>query len=169
MDVLQLRKDTTLTEAEKLELLRDPYSESPKYAWITATILCSIIAIFGLANMSYLFRRRYPALFANSWYTRKKTALWRYLAAKQQRVKAGRVFHFPVLGAGLVMLAFFLFMFSKCRQLQSVHCRWSSCCRSTLTLSFLITSMALVCETLLLQSPLCSRPALIYSGRLYGS
>lgn len=104
---------STLTEAEMQETLRDPYAASPKYAWITAAVLGCLIAVFGLANVSYLLRRRYPALFANSWYARKKTALWRYLASKQQRVKAGRVFHFPVLGAGLVMLAFFLFMFSE--------------------------------------------------------
>jgi lysylphosphatidylglycerol synthetase-like protein (DUF2156 family) len=115
---LQARHDpaahgSTLTEAEQLETLRDPYSESPKYAWITAAVLGSLIALFALANVSYLVRRRYPSLFANTWYTRKKTAVWRYLGSKQQRISAGRVFHFPVLGAGLIMLAFFLFMFGE--------------------------------------------------------
>jgi hypothetical protein len=101
-----------LTEAESLETLRDPYEDAPKYAWITAVVIGAIIGVFGLARLSYAVRSRHPALFA--WrLPRKKTALWRYLASKQQRVKAGRYFHFPVLGTGLIMLAFFLFMFGE--------------------------------------------------------
>lgn len=101
-----------LTDAEAAETARDPYSESPKYAWITAVVIGAWIAAFALARLSYAVRERHPGIFAWS-YPRKKTALWRYLSTKQQRIKAGRVFHFPVLGTGLIMLAFFLFMFGK--------------------------------------------------------
>ena len=41
-----------LTEAEQLETLRDPYTSAPKYAWITVVVLASIVALFGLANLS---------------------------------------------------------------------------------------------------------------------
>lgn len=129
--ILQARHDTHghgsgLTEAEQLETLRDPYASSPKYAWITAVVIGSIIAFFGLANLSYQLRRRYPGLFANSWYARKKTAAWRYLASKQQRLKNGRWFQFPVLGAGLIMLAFFLFMFGEYIRAHHSSSKWAS-------------------------------------------
>lgn len=128
--ILQARHDahgSGLTEAEELETLRDPYNQAPKYAWITVVVLASIIAFFGLANLSYLLRRRYPGLFLNSSYARKKTAAWRYLASKQQQLKNGRWFQFPVLGSGLIMLAFFLFMFGGYKQSRGSGCISCSC------------------------------------------
>lgn len=151
-----------LTEAEQLETLRDPYASAPKYAWITAVVIGSIIALFGLANLSYLLRRRYPGLFVNSWYARKKTASWRYLASKQQRLQNGRLFQFPVLGSGLIMLAFFLFMFGE----SNIHFRQH---RQSLTWCYCSHSMDLVHQTLLLQSLVRLLTSSGYSNWIHGS
>lgn len=112
--VLPRHETSHFTEAQLAEIARDPYEWSPNYAHFTAGVIAGIILFFGLVHVLCHLRAtspRFASLVKKSALVRKVTAGWGYLSAKQQRI--GRTkYRFPVLGVGLLLLAFFVFMFT---------------------------------------------------------
>ena len=98
-----------LTESEIAETMIDPYEETPKYAVGIVGFVCGFMALFVLARLVLVLRRRFAPLFAKSTIYQRITAVGRYLASKQQRLLG---VHFPTLGVLLVTLAFFAFTMS---------------------------------------------------------
>ena len=102
------------TAAEIAETHVDPYEETPKYALGVVYFVCAALALAALANALHHLRiKRGGAATAttHSKVLRKTAAGWRYLSVKQQKVAGYR---FPVLGVGLLMLAFFTFIMGEC-------------------------------------------------------
>ncbi|EEB89852.1 hypothetical protein MPER_12010 [Moniliophthora perniciosa FA553] len=97
-----------LSASERAELLHDPYEKTPRYARGVVYFICGGIALFAIARVILALRakRRFSASAVRSSLYRKGVAAGRYLSSKQQRILG---IHFPVLGTGLLTLAFFLF------------------------------------------------------------
>ncbi|KAL0570684.1 hypothetical protein V5O48_011272 [Marasmius crinis-equi] len=95
-----------LTEAEHEETLRDPYEESPKYAFGVVGFVCGFIFFFVIARVVLILRRRFAPLFTKSSMYRRVTAVSRYLAAKQQKLLG---VYLPTVGVMLLLFAFFTF------------------------------------------------------------
>ncbi|KAK7041554.1 hypothetical protein VNI00_009141 [Paramarasmius palmivorus] len=103
------RHDTSgLTESEIAETLVDPYEKTPRYAEGVVYFLCGGIALFVLARAILALRakRRFSASALRSSVYLKGVAIGRYLSSRQQRIFG---VHFPVLGVGLLIFAFFAF------------------------------------------------------------
>ena len=106
------------TAAEIAETHVDPYEETPKYALGVVYFVCAALALAALANALHHLRIKRGGAAATATATthskvlRKTAAGWRYLSVKQQKVAGYR---FPVLGVGLLMLAFFTFIMGECR------------------------------------------------------
>jgi hypothetical protein len=95
-----------LTAAEAAEDLVDPYEKATNYTHVTVAVVAGIIALFGIARHIGSYRSGSKRTTA-----RKPVAGLRYLSSRQQRIFG---FTFPVLGTGLLMLAFFFFLFGEC-------------------------------------------------------
>uniref|UniRef100_A0A0W0F9E4 ferric-chelate reductase (NADPH) n=2 Tax=Moniliophthora roreri TaxID=221103 RepID=A0A0W0F9E4_MONRR len=97
-----------LSASERAELVHDPYEKSPRYAQGVVYFICGGIALFTIARgiLALRAKRRFSASAVKSSLYRKGVAAGRYLSSKQQRLSG---IHFPVLGVGLLILAFFVF------------------------------------------------------------
>jgi hypothetical protein len=94
------------------ELAADPYEDSPKYAKGVLYFICGTLALFIIGRWMAAIRnqRRFSQSALKSGIYRKGIAISRYLSSKQQRIFS---VHFPVLGSGLLILAFFVFLMGK--------------------------------------------------------
>ncbi|GAA5881370.1 hypothetical protein JCM8547_004809 [Rhodosporidiobolus lusitaniae] len=113
------------TDAEKAEILIDPYDESPKYSKTIVGIFCGVILLLGIGNaLSTFIRSRYGGRVARSKTYRRTLAYYRWIATAQP--KAIGWIHFPTTGTivliGLFWLFIFLWTFS---QYPYYHSRWN--------------------------------------------
>ncbi|KAK7025974.1 hypothetical protein VNI00_015804 [Paramarasmius palmivorus] len=105
------------------EMAADPYEESPKYAKGVLYFLCGTLALFIIGRWIVAIRnqRRFSQSALKSGIYRKGIAISRYLSSKQQRIFG---VHFPVLGSGLLILAFFVFLMAWAFSVHPYY--WSS-------------------------------------------
>ncbi|GAA6015624.1 hypothetical protein JCM10207_008148 [Rhodosporidiobolus poonsookiae] len=112
-----------LSAAEEAETHRDPWAESTKYAHASVIFLCTVIALFGLKNLTSTLLSRRASSPHSSPALRRGVAFYRWLEASQPGALGW--LRFAPYGSILIIAGFWLFTLIWTLAVQPYyHSRW---------------------------------------------